>query len=88
MWTRYCKKFHLVIAESKDASHAWKKMIVVREEVELNMWWQLKEGEVNFWFDIWTKQGALYFLEENNVQEENKEVKQFIRNEKWDVPQL
>lgn len=74
--------------ECKGASHTWEKMIAARGEVELNMWWQLKKAKVNFWFDNWTKQGALYFSEENSVQEEDKEVKQFIRNGEWDVSRL
>lgn len=63
-------------------------MIAEREDVELNMWWQLKEGTVNFWFDNWTKQRTLYFLEEGNVQDEDMEVKQCIRNSEWVLPHL
>lgn len=59
-------------------------MISLREEVELQMWWQLKEGVVNFWFDNWT----LYFLKENSVQNEDLEVKQCTRNGEWVLPQL
>lgn len=55
MSTSYCKELYPVIAECQGASHTWKKMIAVREEEELNMWWQLKEEEVNFWFNNWTK---------------------------------
>lgn len=80
MWTRYCKKLHPVIENSKEASHVWKRMVAIREDVEMNMWWQYKEGAVNIWFDNWTKQEALYFLGENNVYDEDMEVQQCIRN--------
>ncbi|XP_049391451.1 uncharacterized protein LOC125855799 [Solanum stenotomum] len=84
MWTKYCKKHHPVLAKGTGASHAWRKMVEVREEVEREIWWQVMSGEASFWFDNWTKQGALYFLEETVRGEEEIEVKQFIVNGEWD----
>ncbi|KAH0665329.1 hypothetical protein KY285_026535 [Solanum tuberosum] len=63
-------------------------MVELREEVEHNIWWQLKSGEMSFWFDNWTKQGALYFLEDHTVGEEEIEVKKFITNEGWNIQKL
>lgn len=37
------------------------------DEVEHNTWWQVKSATPSFWFDNWTKQGALYILEEKNA---------------------
>ncbi|XP_060216562.1 uncharacterized protein LOC132644039 [Lycium barbarum] len=42
MGIKYCKKLHSVIAQDKGSSHVWKKMVAVREEVEHQIWWQLK----------------------------------------------
>ncbi|KAK6784430.1 hypothetical protein RDI58_017885 [Solanum bulbocastanum] len=39
-----CKKWHPVVAQGTGASHTWKKMIKIREEVEHNIWWQVKAG--------------------------------------------
>jgi len=33
MWNKYCKKQHSVIAGARGASHVWKKMVEMREEV-------------------------------------------------------
>lgn len=63
-------------------------MISVREEIEHEIWWQLKSGNVIFWFDNWTKLGALYFLEDDIRGEGEIEVKEFIRNEEWDRRKL
>ncbi|KAG5594127.1 hypothetical protein H5410_035359 [Solanum commersonii] len=37
IWNKYCKKVHPVIAKGFGASHIWRKMIKVREEVEHNI---------------------------------------------------
>lgn len=42
-------------------------MTDIREEVEHNIWWQLKGGNLIFWYDNWTKQGAVYYIEEGNA---------------------
>lgn len=51
MWNKYCKKNHLVMAQGAGASHVWRKMIQIREDLEHNIWWQMKTGEASFWFD-------------------------------------
>lgn len=63
MWNKYCKKWHPIMAQGNGVSHVWRKMIKVREEVEHNIWWQIKLGDASFWDDNWTKQGALYYVE-------------------------
>ncbi|KAG5631131.1 hypothetical protein H5410_002848 [Solanum commersonii] len=61
---------------------------IVREEVEHEIWWQIKSGKSNFWFDNWTQQGALYYTEEKNNEEEEIEVKHFITNGTWNIVKL
>lgn len=63
-------------------------MIQIREGVEHNIWWQIKTEEASFWFDNWTKQGALYYIEENGLEEEEMEVKSFINDGRWNVNKL
>uniref|UniRef100_A0A0V0I4G5 Putative ovule protein n=1 Tax=Solanum chacoense TaxID=4108 RepID=A0A0V0I4G5_SOLCH len=63
-------------------------MISVREEVKHNIWWQVKTGNSSFWFDNWTKQGALYFVEGDTVIEEELEVKDFVTAGNWDEIKL
>lgn len=58
MWNKYCRKLHPVIATGIGASHVWRKMIKIREEIEHNIWWQIKSENESFWFDNWTKLGA------------------------------
>ncbi|KAK6791753.1 hypothetical protein RDI58_010834 [Solanum bulbocastanum] len=48
MWNKYCKKLHPVITRNAGASHVWRKMLNVREEVEHDIWWQLKAGNASF----------------------------------------
>ncbi|WMV54329.1 hypothetical protein MTR67_047714 [Solanum verrucosum] len=87
IWNKYCKKHHPVLAKGNGASHTWRKMLETREEVEYDIWWRVKSGEASFWFDNWMKQGALYYIQEHNGEEE-VEVRQFIVNREWDSRKL
>ncbi|XP_049368399.1 uncharacterized protein LOC125833298 [Solanum verrucosum] len=88
MWNKYCKKHHPVIAIGWGASHVWRKMIVVREEVEHNIWWQIRAGTSSFWFDNWTRMGALYYIENGQNSEEEVEVHEFTIEGRWDEQKL
>lgn len=87
MWNKYCKKHHPIIAQGYGTSHVWRRMTSIREEVEHEIWWQNKAGNSSFWFDNWTKQGALYHIEDT-AKEENVEVKEFSTEEGWDREKL
>ncbi|WMV21122.1 hypothetical protein MTR67_014507 [Solanum verrucosum] len=88
MWNKYCKKMHPLIVNSSGASQVWKKMIKIRKEVEHDIWWQIKAGNSSFWFDDWTRQGALYFTEGELAQDEELKVKDFIINDEWNEDKL
>jgi len=88
MWSKYCKKFHPLMVKSIGASHAWKKMIQVRDEIEHDIWWQIKAGEVSFWFDNWTKLGALYYIEEKGEIDDEIEVRELIEQGRWNIQRL
>ncbi|KAG5630895.1 hypothetical protein H5410_002612 [Solanum commersonii] len=84
----WCKKKHPAIAQGSGISHVWRKIIQIREEVKHNIWWQIRNGEESFWFDNWTKKGALYYLEEQNHSDKEIEVKEFIKEGVWDEVKL
>ncbi|KAG5575937.1 hypothetical protein H5410_056071 [Solanum commersonii] len=87
MWNKYCKTHHLILAYNRGTSQAWRNMVRVREDVEHEIWWQQKEGTTSFWMDNWTKQGALYYIEPQRVDEE-VEVKEMILNGQWNIARL
>ncbi|KAG5592596.1 hypothetical protein H5410_043110 [Solanum commersonii] len=74
MGNKYCKKLHPTIVKNSGASHVWRKMLTTREDIEHDIWWQIKSGNSIFWFDNWMKQGALYFIEGERADEEEIEV--------------
>lgn len=80
MWVKYCNKMHPVIVTNKGESQTWKSMMLVREDMEHEIWWQVKTGHSSFWFDNWTKMGALYFVEGSPIIGEQAEVKDFVTN--------
>lgn len=54
--------------------------MTTREEMEHEIWWQVKSGNSSFWFDNWTTLGALYFIEAKPMSNEKSEIKDFIKN--------
>lgn len=55
---------------------------------EHNIWWHTEAGKISFWFDNWTKLGALYNIEANNTSEEEIEVTEFVEAGQWDKMKL
>lgn len=51
IWSKYCKKKHPLLAQGYGTSHVWRKMTAIREEVEHNIWWQLKGGNSRYCYD-------------------------------------
>uniref|UniRef100_M0ZQV0 RNase H family protein n=1 Tax=Solanum tuberosum TaxID=4113 RepID=M0ZQV0_SOLTU len=88
MWNKYCKKFHPIMAKGYGVSHVWRKMMTVKDEVEHNIWWQVKAGNSSFWFDNWTQQGALYYVDGENAIEKELKVQELIRGGEWDIQGL
>lgn len=88
MGNKYYKNLHPAITRILCVSRVWKRMLEVKGEIEHEIWWQIKARNSNFWFDNWTRQGALYHIEDHNVSEEEMEVKEFITNGEWNVEKL
>lgn len=59
--------------------------MTTREEMEHEIWWQVKSGNSSFWFDNWTTLGALYFIEAKPMSNEKSEFKDFIKNGGYDI---
>ncbi|KAG5612985.1 hypothetical protein H5410_024266 [Solanum commersonii] len=72
MWSKYCKKFHPLM----------KKMIHVRDEIEHDIWWQLKteeeKGEIDDEIEVWEliEQGSWNIQRLRSML--SKEMVQFI----------
>lgn len=68
MWIKYYKKQHPIIVSSLEASKVWKNMTKITDKLEHKIWWPVKFGTSSFWFDSWTKLGALYFITDFAVE--------------------
>lgn len=76
---------HPSIAKEYGTSHVWRSLIKVREEVENNIWWQLKTGNSIFCFDNWNSQEALFYVENENSNEQELEVRDFGEHGVWNT---
>ncbi|XP_075087591.1 uncharacterized protein LOC142169604 [Nicotiana tabacum] len=48
MRNKYCRKINEVVVPWRHGSHVWRKMLQMRDEVEYQVWWQLKSGNSYF----------------------------------------
>ncbi|KAG5619508.1 hypothetical protein H5410_004726 [Solanum commersonii] len=60
------------MARGYEASHDWRKMMIVKDETDHNIW----------------RQGALYYVEGENAIEEELEVQELIKDGDWDIQRL
>lgn len=74
-------KIHPIIAKEYGTSHVWRSLVIVRDDVEQNIWWKVKAGNSSFWFDNWVRQRALYYIESENAEKEELEVIESVVNE-------
>ncbi|XP_070045332.1 uncharacterized protein [Nicotiana tomentosiformis] len=60
-------------------------MLQIRDEVEHQVWWQLKNGNAYFWYDNWTGLGALYHASgpDHWCDESIKYVDKVVENGAW-----
>ncbi|XP_060182300.1 uncharacterized protein LOC132611964 [Lycium barbarum] len=66
-----------------------RKMLQARDLIEQHIWWQVKMGDAQFWYDNWTGLGALYYVTGNDVYDERFEnVKDMVADGRWDVDKL
>lgn len=76
------------MAKGIGGSHVWRRLIEIKDEIEHLIWWQIKAGSCNFWHDNWTRQGALYFIEDGGHEESDLEVEDFMTEEGWNLEKL
>ncbi|XP_070049029.1 uncharacterized protein [Nicotiana tomentosiformis] len=85
LWNKYCKKINEMLVPWRNGSQVWKKMTQMREELEYQVWWQLKNGSSYFWYDNWTGLGTLYHTSGTGhwCDESIKYVDEVMENGTW-----
>lgn len=85
MWKKYCKRHCPQVVEWRGGSQLWKHMLLARDDIDQQIWWEPRCGNSNIWFDNWTQLGALYYyLPVNysiNIYEED--VSQLMLPGRW-----
>nr|XP_016458897.1 PREDICTED: uncharacterized protein LOC107782527 [Nicotiana tabacum] len=65
---KYCKKLNAVIVPWKRGSRVWRKMLECRDLIEHQIYWKLRMGSAQFWFDNWTEMGPYIFKCLQNIR--------------------
>ncbi|XP_059288925.1 uncharacterized protein LOC132042393 [Lycium ferocissimum] len=63
-------------------------MVNIRDAVEPQIFWYLRNGTSSFWYENWTRLGALYYIIPDAAREEEIEVRQFVENGQWNMKLL
>nr|XP_009783905.1 PREDICTED: uncharacterized protein LOC104232411 [Nicotiana sylvestris] len=87
---KYCKKLNAVIVPWKHGSHVWRKTLECRDLIEHQIYWKLRMGSAQFWFDNWTEMGALYFQvpAEFGIDEDIHNVNDLVENGMCNVDKM
>lgn len=54
------KKELPTMVQFRKGSDVWRKILQARQEVEHEIWWEIKKGTTNVWHESWIRPGALY----------------------------
>ncbi|XP_060195217.1 uncharacterized protein LOC132624456 [Lycium barbarum] len=64
-------------------------MLEARELIEHQIWWQVRKGDSQFWFDNWTGLGALYYINPGNTYDGRiQNVKEMVVQGRWNRGKL
>ncbi|XP_060200867.1 uncharacterized protein LOC132629156 [Lycium barbarum] len=90
MWNKYCKKEIPTLVQWKRGTQVWKKMLEARDSMEHEIWWEIKGGSVNIWYENWTKLGALHYVVPTDfpTNENLEDVADLIEEGDWKEPLL
>ncbi|XP_060202495.1 uncharacterized protein LOC132630930 [Lycium barbarum] len=55
----------------------------IKTQLEENIFWQVGQGQISFWFDNWTREGALYRLLPDDVKPNNSMLNEVYVNGRW-----
>ncbi|XP_070046477.1 uncharacterized protein [Nicotiana tomentosiformis] len=90
MCQKYCKKLNAIIVPWRKGSHVWRKMLECRDIIEHQIVWHPKIESSLFWFDNWTRIGALYFLvpRDFEIDESIHNVYNVVEDVTWNVSKL
>nr|XP_027086510.1 uncharacterized protein LOC113708247 [Coffea arabica] len=81
MRAKYCRQSHpCMVAAGQGSSYMWRRLLQIREVAEQNLWWEMRSGQCNFWFDNWMGSGPLC----QRLQSVSDHlVRDFVLNGRW-----
>ncbi|WMV59135.1 hypothetical protein MTR67_052520, partial [Solanum verrucosum] len=78
MWNKYCKRHRPQVVEWRGGSQVWKYMLQARDDMDQEIWWEVRNGHSSIWYDNWTQLGSLnYWLPISHSIDENFEEETF-----------
>ncbi|XP_060190667.1 uncharacterized protein LOC132619937 [Lycium barbarum] len=84
MMSKYCSTRNPVIRKVIGVqSLTWRSMCKVRDQIEDNFTWQIGQGHLSFWYDNWSRNGALYKLLPEEVIPNNSLLNEVDINGNW-----
>ncbi|XP_059294732.1 uncharacterized protein LOC132047749 [Lycium ferocissimum] len=94
LWTKfmnakYCKRVNLVARKwTSGQSQSWKELMLIKQDSEPHMLWQINKGNVLFWWDNWIGLGPLSMFVNRDIAVGNTQVKELIIENRWNNERL
>ncbi|XP_060179779.1 uncharacterized protein LOC132609685 [Lycium barbarum] len=89
MRAKYCSRSHPAAKKWVPGnSHAWKRMLQIRDKVENNMLWKINVGNCSLWWDNWSDKGALANLFPDHHHNRHTTISSYINNGAWDSSKI
>lgn len=93
LWTKffmskYChNRDSTTISATATISPIWRRLILIRDEIQIHIFWKLGDGNISFWHDSWTHYGPLSHLALDPNQCHGM-VQDFRQNNLWNIAML
>lgn len=86
LWNKYCKKQIPTLVQWRGGSQQWKGILIQREKVEQNLWWEPKGGTSTIWYDNWTNLGPLFKNPSEVVScHPLRDISNFLTEDGWNL---
>jgi len=69
---------------SRGQPQSCKTLCIIKKEVDKNIMWNVGIGDVDFWYDNWTKLDPLYLMSPENEPQQKISVKDVYNDGIWE----
>ncbi|XP_060185534.1 uncharacterized protein LOC132614994 [Lycium barbarum] len=86
---KYCKRSHPVAQKwGNGQSNVWRRLMDIKSKVEPHIFWKIGKGDVSFWWDNWSRLGAIASIFQLGRASKITKVNEFMNGGLWNLDKL